>query len=106
MSVPNQLFETALGIASPWYVKGVEFDAERRKLTIGIDFSAGARFPVAGSEAVLPVHDTVIKRLQHLNFFQHECFLEVRTPRVKRKRRLRPIGYPPFAFTAEERVSS
>lgn len=22
------------------------------------------------------------------------------------KRRLRPIGYPPFAFTAEERVSS
>jgi hypothetical protein len=23
-----------------------------------------------------------------------------------RKRRLRPIGYPPFAFTAEERVSS
>jgi hypothetical protein len=43
MSVPNQLFEAALGIASPWYVKGVEFDAERRKLTIGIDFSAGAR---------------------------------------------------------------
>ena len=25
---------------------------------------------------------------------------------VERKRRLRPIGYPPFAFTAEERVSS
>ncbi len=24
-----------------------------------------------------------IKRLRHLNFFQHECFLEVRTPRVK-----------------------
>ena len=41
MSVPNQLFEAALGIASPWYVKGVEFDAERRKLTIGIDFAAG-----------------------------------------------------------------
>jgi hypothetical protein len=40
-------------------------------MTIGIDFSAGARFPVAGSDAVLPVDDTVIKRLQHLNFFQH-----------------------------------
>ena len=83
MSGPNQLFEAALGIASPWYVKGVEFDAERRKLTIGIDFSVGARFPVAGSDTALPVHDTVIKRLQHFNFFQHECFLEVRTPRVK-----------------------
>jgi transposase len=83
MSVPNQLFQSALGIASPWYVNGVEFDAGRRKLTIGIDFCAGARFPVAGSDAVLPVHDTVIKRLRHLNFFQHECFLEVGTPRVK-----------------------
>jgi hypothetical protein len=83
MSVPNQLFEAALGIASPWHVKGVEFDAERRKLTIGIDFSAGARFPVAGLDAVVPLNHTVIKRLQQLNFFQHECFLEVGTPRVK-----------------------
>ena len=30
-----------------------------------------------------PVHDTLMKRYRHLNFFQHECFLEVRTPRVK-----------------------
>ena len=28
------------------------------------------------------MHDTQIKRPQHLNFFQYECFLEVRTPRV------------------------
>ena len=26
--------------------------------------------------------------------------------KIDGKRRLRPIGYPPFAFTAEERVSS
>jgi transposase len=30
-----------------------------------------------------PVHDTVSKRYRHLNFFQHECFLEVRVPRVR-----------------------
>jgi transposase len=29
------------------------------------------------------VHDTQVKRYRHLNFFQHECYLEVRTPRVK-----------------------
>jgi transposase len=29
------------------------------------------------------VHDTVTKTYRHLNFFQHECVLEVRTPRVK-----------------------
>ena len=36
MSVPNQLFEAALGIGSPWYVKGVEFDAENRTLTLNV----------------------------------------------------------------------
>src|SRR5246127_713600 len=78
-----QLFEAALGITAPWYVQGVDFDAARRELTIAVDFVAGTRFsyPSVGGEH--PVHDTQIKRLRHLNFFQHECFLEVRTPRVK-----------------------
>ena len=79
----NQLFEAALGIAKPWYVQGVEFDAAKKVLTITIDFVAGTRFPAGGATGVHPVHDTQVKRLRHLNFFQHECFLEVRTPRVK-----------------------
>jgi len=81
--VQNKLFETALGIAAPWYVGGIDFDAARKMLTINVDFVAGTRFPAAGEAGVHPVHDTQIKRLRHLNFFQHECFLEIRTPRVK-----------------------
>ena len=83
MRVQNKLFEAALGIAKPWYVNGVDFDPTKKTLTISVDFVAGTRFPVAGVAGVHPVHDTQIKRLRHLNFFQHECFLEVRTPRVK-----------------------
>jgi transposase len=79
----NQLFEAALGIAKPWYVRGVDFDPARRLLTIGIDFVAGCRFATPGVAGLHPVHDTQVKRLRHLNFFQHECYLEVRTPRVK-----------------------
>jgi transposase len=79
----NQLFEAALGIARPWYVRGIDFDAARKVLTIGIDFVAGSRFAAPGVEGVHPVHDTQTKRLRHLNFFQHECYLEVRTPRIK-----------------------
>src|SRR4029077_8114201 len=79
----NQLFEAALGIAKPWYARGVDFDPARKVLTIGIDFVAGSRFAAPGVEGVHRVHDTQTKRLRHLNFFQHECFLEVRTPRVK-----------------------
>lgn len=79
----NKLFEAALGIVKPWYVNGVDFDAAKKTLTISVDFVAGTRFPAAGVAGMHPVHDTQIKRLRHLNFFQHECFLEVRTPRVK-----------------------
>ena len=78
----NQLFEAALGIAKPWYVRGVDFDAARKVLTIGIDFVAGSRFAAPGVEGVHRVHDTQTKRLRHLNFFQHRCILEVRLPRV------------------------
>jgi transposase len=79
----NQLFEAALGLAKPWYVGGVDFDAAKKTLTINVDFPAGTRFAAPGVAGAHPVHDTQIKRLRHLNFFQHECFLEVRTPRVK-----------------------
>lgn len=79
----KQLFESALGISKPWLVRDVDFDTASKVLTIHIDFAAGTRFPVSGIEGVHPVHDTQTKRLRHLNFFQHECFLEVRTPRVK-----------------------
>lgn len=79
----KQLFETALGVGKPWFVQDVDFDAASKVLTIHIDFAAGTRFGAAGVEGVHPVHDTQSKRLRHLNFFQHECFLQVRTPRVK-----------------------
>lgn len=79
----DKLFETALGIAEPWHVVAVDLDAAAKTLTIRIDFASGSRFAVAGEIGVHPVHDTVSKRYRHLNFFQHECYLEVRVPRVK-----------------------
>jgi transposase len=77
------LFEAALGIASPWYINGVEFDVTKKTLSIAVDFIAGSRFAVPGVEGSHPAHDTVPKRLRQLNFFQHECHLEVRVPRVR-----------------------
>jgi len=79
----SELFQAALGIKSPWFVQGVEFDETKRQLTIQVDFAAGTRFAHPDAAGEHPVHDTQIKRLRHLNFFQHECFLEVRMPRVR-----------------------
>ncbi len=79
----NQLFEAALGVTSPWFVQGIDFDAAKKTLTIVIDFAAGSRFAHPAAAGLHPVHDTQVKRYRHLNFFQHECYLEVRQPRVK-----------------------
>lgn len=79
----EKLFEAALGIGSPWFVSATEFNGQARTLTIRVDFTAGTRFAVPAVAGEHPVHDTVSKRYRHLNFFQHECFLEVRVPRVK-----------------------
>jgi len=81
--VHDKLFESALGISAPWSVKSVEFDAQAKRLTVLIDFTPGSRFAVPGDEGLHPVHDTVAKDYRHLNFFQYECHLRVRTPRVK-----------------------
>ena len=78
-----KVFEAALGIAQPWSVSSIEFDEAAKVLTVMIDFTPGTRFAVSGHEGVHPVHDTMIKSYRHLNFFQHECHLRVRTPRVK-----------------------
>ncbi|MGH6627955.1 MAG: helix-turn-helix domain-containing protein, partial [Burkholderiaceae bacterium] len=61
----------------------VEFDEAAKVLTVLIDFKPGSRFAVSGHEGMHPVHDTVVKTYRHLNFFQHECHLQVRMPRVK-----------------------
>jgi transposase len=78
-----KVFEAALGISAPWSVGAVEFDEQSKVLTVPVDFKPGTRFAVFGHEGVHPVHDTVVKTYRHLNFFQHECYLQVRTPRVK-----------------------
>ena len=78
-----KLFEAALGIAAPWSVGLVEFDEAAKLLIVLVDFKPGTRFAISGHEGEHPVHDTVAKTYRHLNFFQHECHLQVRTPRVK-----------------------
>src|SRR6218665_3229927 len=78
-----KLFEAALGIAAPGSVSSVEFDEKLKALTLRIDFKAVSKFEVSGHAGAHGVHDTQTKRYRNLNFFEHDCHLEVRTPRVK-----------------------
>ena len=77
------LFQRALGLAEPWQVVDVKFDAAQRRLDLRIDFRKGSKFacPECGREGC-PVHDTESHTWRHLNFFQHEAYLHARVPRV------------------------
>jgi len=83
----KELFERALGINKPWFIDDIKFNAKERRLDIHINFEAGAKFQyISEGEHIsgeFGVYDTVEKSWRHLNFFQHECYLHCRIPRVK-----------------------
>jgi transposase len=78
------LFQAALGLSEPWRVTSVEFDPERKRLDLRVDFAKGARFPCPECErAGCAVKDTEEKTWRHLDFFEHQAFLTARVPRVE-----------------------
>lgn len=80
----TDLFQLALALTPPWYVERTSFDAAGKRLDIYIDFEAGGTFacPECGRGGA-KAYDTTEKVWRHLNFFEHEAYLHVRTPRVE-----------------------
>uniref|UniRef100_E6QNR8 Transposase of ISCARN77, ISL3 family n=1 Tax=mine drainage metagenome TaxID=410659 RepID=E6QNR8_9ZZZZ len=79
------LFGIALGLQAPWRVQEVSFgglESSQKELHLHIGFERGSRFPDEQGKAC-PVHDTVDREWQHLNFFEHHCFLHCSVPRIK-----------------------
>ncbi len=93
----HELFAQALGIPDPWFVENVEFDKDQGKLSIRVDFRRGARFAHQNHDGLHPVHDTKTKRFRHLNFFQFECELVARVPRVRLPNGKVALVSPPWA---------
>jgi transposase len=84
MENSSLIFEMALGLSSPWYVKNISFEqsGEVRELHIHIDFEKGFKFKQEDSSEST-AYDTVSRKWQHLNFFEHKCYIHARVPRVK-----------------------
>ena len=93
----HDIFAAALGLSEPWFVDALDFDDAGRRLVVGIDFRRGARFAHGDAAGEHPVHDTRTRRYRHLNFFQHECVLEVRVPRVRLPDGRVALAEPPWA---------
>ena len=81
----EQLFGMALSLNTPWQVSDIEFKqgaAGREELHLNLGFPRGSRFADAKGEAC-PVYDTVKRTWQHLNFFEHACYLHCQVPRIQ-----------------------
>lgn len=87
MKNSTQIFEMALQINKPWYIKSVTLNKpemlnNRGQLDIYLDFEKGGQF-LDHAGILCGVHDTEDRKWQHLNFFEHTCFIHARVPRIK-----------------------
>ena len=82
------IFEMALGLQSPWYIKETKLtkpeDKHRGQLDIYLDFKVGSKFKDEQGN-VCSVYDTEERSWQHLNFFEHNCYIHARVPRIEQK---------------------
>ncbi|MDQ6991079.1 MAG: ISL3 family transposase [Mariprofundaceae bacterium] len=59
----------------------------KKCLRIDVDFEAGSTFTDGSDDSdgcAYKAYDSIRKEWRHLNFFEHECYLTARVPRVKR----------------------
>jgi transposase len=82
----KSIFEQALHIETPWYVREVVLHpgekTEVGELHLYLDFESGGKFKDTSGE-YCGVYDTTERTWQHLNFFEHRCYIHARVPRVR-----------------------
>ena len=78
----KELFQKAISM-DPWGVVSYEFDPDKGRLDLELDFPPGQTFacPECNTEGC-KVYDTEKKSWRHLNFFQYEAYLHARVPRI------------------------
>jgi len=105
--ITEELFQMALNITAPWFVKNLNFNEKEKRLDVYIDFKKGSIFSYDFVETKVKIidekevkttnktklkperfedlkaYDTTNKKWRHLNFFEHECYIHARVPRVK-----------------------
>lgn len=81
----RDIFTIALGLGSPWYVESANLIDSAgsliKELHLYITFKRGSEFRM-NDGTLCKAYDTEEKTWQHLDFFQHKCFLHARVPRV------------------------
>jgi len=82
-----EIFSLALGVTKPWYIEKVEFSKGEGlygsgELHLYVNFKVGWKFLDPEGQQICEVHDTVERTWRHVNFFQHDCYIHGRIPRI------------------------
>lgn len=85
MDALKSLFSDALKLESPWEIAKIEFGETEGAIRIFIDFPRGSSFSCPKCGKGVKAYDTTQKEWRHLNFFQYDCYLVARTPRINCK---------------------
>lgn len=97
----ERLFSEALGVVAPWKIDSVSFNSPEKRLDIHVSFERGSTFPYEDPETDITTHhkayDTVLKTWRHLNFFEHTCYLHVKTPRIQPEQGGTKLIWPPWS---------
>lgn len=99
----THIFSIALDLSRPWYVEKVDLltqdQSQEKELHLYINFERGFKFETEEGEKVC-AYDTVERQWQHLNFFQHRCYLHARVPRIKHgDGKIHQVSVPSMSLT-------
>jgi transposase len=94
----EQLFALALGLEKPWVIEKLSLTKTEGSVTgqldIFINFERGAKFKDENGD-YNPVYDSSERLWQHLNFFQHKCFIHGQVPRtIDKDKKVRTVQVP------------
>jgi len=80
----KDVFTLGLGLSAPWRLSDQRLDREKHPHELHLEVVAdrGALFACPECGRACKAHDFASFTWQHLNFFQHHCFITARVPRV------------------------
>lgn len=81
----NQVFMLGLGLQAPWKIVDQHLDTTKKPndLTFNVGAARGSLYPCPKCDKACQAHDFKELTWQHLNFFQHHCYIKAKVPRTR-----------------------
>jgi hypothetical protein len=102
----DKVFEEALGVEDPWFVRQIRFNKEANRLEVDIDFKKGCRFSIEDGGKLFKINNGILEGLNSviqtakrtargdgLKYFHTMTFLHTGQLNLSRVNPLLPIRF-------------